>query len=151
MTFEEDGDQTGTKFVLYNCTATRPSRSLATIEDTKTPTTQTLTVSAIPLANGNVLAMSTETTPQATLNTWHESVYMTSSTADFLVEFNSNGGTPVQSQSVPDGGTATEPDDPTKDGFTFDGWFSDLALTDEFDFTTLITTNVMLYAKWTEI
>jgi uncharacterized repeat protein (TIGR02543 family) len=76
---------------------------------------------------------------------------MTSSTADFLVEFNSNGGTPVQSQSVPDGGKATEPDDPTKDGFTFAGWFSDLALTDEFDFTTVITTNVMLYAKWTEI
>lgn len=148
MTFEEDGDQTGTKFVLYNCTATRPSRSLATIEDTKTPTTQTLTVSAIPLANGNVLAMSTETTPDATLNTWHESVYMTSGVADYLVQFNSNGGSPVQSQSIAAGSKATKPDDPTKAGYTFINWYSDLALTDVFDFDTLITTNVMLYAKW---
>ena len=35
MTFEEDGDQTGTKFVLYNCTATRPTKELNTIEDNK--------------------------------------------------------------------------------------------------------------------
>lgn len=150
LTFEEDGDQTGTKFVLYNCTATRPSRSLNTIEDTKTPTTQTLTVSAIPLASGNVLAMSTAETPTATLNTWHESVYMTSSSADYLVEFNSNGGSVVQSQTVVAGGTATEPTAPTKEGFTFAGWFSDLALTAEFDFDTLINTNIMLYAKWDE-
>lgn len=78
MTFEEEGDQTGTKFVLYNCTATRPSRDLATIEDSKTPTTQTLTVSAAPLKNGDVLAMTSATTPDGVKNTWHSSVYFSS-------------------------------------------------------------------------
>lgn len=148
MTFEEDGDQLGTKFVLYNCTATRPSRELNTIEDGKTPTTQTLTVSAIPLANGNVMAMSTSTTPTATLNTWHDTVYMASGVSDYLVEFNSMGGSPVQSQTVSEGGTATEPDAPTKTGYTFGGWYSDLGLTDAWDFDTEVTSSMMLYAKW---
>lgn len=75
MTFEEDGDQTGTKFVLYNCTATRPSRELNTIEDSKTPTTQTLTISAAPLQSGDVMAMTSATTSAEVLAAWHESVY----------------------------------------------------------------------------
>ena len=75
MTFEEDGDTTGTKFVLYNCTATRPSRDLATTEDSKTPTTQALTVSAAPLKNGAVMAMTSATTPDSVKNGWHSNVY----------------------------------------------------------------------------
>lgn len=75
MTFEEEGDQTGTKFVLYNCTATRPSRSLATVEETKEPTTQTLSVSAAPLKDGNVMAMSSAETTVKVLQEWHDDVY----------------------------------------------------------------------------
>ena len=80
MTFEEDGDQTGTKFVMYNCTATRPSRDLNTIEDTKTPTTQTLTVSAAPLKNGKVMAMTGASTPDGVKSAWHSSVYFAPAT-----------------------------------------------------------------------
>lgn len=149
MTFEEDGDQTGTKFVLYNCTATRPSKSLNTIEDSKTPVTQTLNVSAAPLANGNVLGMTSDNTPEATLNAWHDTVYMSTGAALFLVQFNSMGGSAVQSQSVADGGKATEPTAPTKTGKTFGGWYSDLDLTDAWDFTTdTVDSDMMLYAKW---
>lgn len=152
MTFEEEGDETGTKFVLYNCTATRPSKSLNTIEDSKTPVTQKLSVSAAPLANGNVLGMTSDDTPAATLNAWHETVYMSSSSALYLVEFNSMGGSAVQSQSVASGEKVTEPDAPTRDGFTFGGWYSDLGLTDAWTFDTdTVASNMMLYAKWTEV
>lgn len=75
MTFEEEGDQAGTKFVLYNCTATRPSRSLATVEETKDPTTQTLSISAAPLKDGKVLAMTSADTTVTVLNEWHSKVY----------------------------------------------------------------------------
>lgn len=149
MTFEEDGDQTGTKFVLYNCTATRPTKELNTIEDSKTPVTQALTVSAVPLQSGDVMGMTTSTTPEAVKNTWHNAVYLASGTATFLVSFNSMGGSVVQSQSVADGELAVEPTAPTKDGFTFDEWCSDLACTVAWDFDNdVVTSNMMLYAKW---
>ena len=75
MTFEEDGDVTGTKFVLYNCTATRPSRNLNTTEESKEPTTQTLKVSAAPLKDGNVMSMTTAETDAEVLAAWHTKVY----------------------------------------------------------------------------
>lgn len=150
MTFEEDGDQTGTKFVLYNCTATRPSRELNTIEETKTPTTQTMTVSAAPLASGSVLAMTTATTPEGVKATWHESVYFSNSSSLFTVIFNSNGGSQVASQSVAEGELVTEPTAPTKAGATFDGWYSDVALSAAWNFETdTVSGDMMLYAKWT--
>ena len=149
MTFEEEGDVKGTKFVLYNCTATRPTKALNTITETKEPTTQTLTVSAAPLANGKVMGMTSSETPDATLNAWHSSVYMATSTADALVSFNSNGGSEVASQTVAVGGKVTEPDDPTKDTYTFGGWYSDIALTDAWNFSTdTVAGDMMLYAKW---
>lgn len=75
MTFEEDGDQTGTKFVLYNCTATRPSRNLATKTESIEPTTQTISISAAPLKDGNVLAMTKADTTVEVINNWHKGVY----------------------------------------------------------------------------
>lgn len=149
MTFEEDGDQTGTKFVLYNCTATRPTKELNTIEDNKTPVTQALTVSAVPLQSGDVMAMTTSTTPEAVKNNWHNEVYLASGSSTWLVSFNSMGGSVVQSQSVADGELATEPAAPTKTGFTFGGWYSDLDLTVAWDFSSdTVESDMMLYAKW---
>ena len=149
MTFEEDGDQTGTKFVLYNCTATRPTKELNTIEDSKTPVTQALTVSAVPLQSGDVMGMTTSATPDAVKNTWHDAVYIASGTSTWLVSFNSMGGSTVQSQSVANGEKATEPTAPTKAGYAFVEWCSDLALTTAWDFSTdVVTSNMMLYAKW---
>ena len=50
------------------------------------------------------------------------------------------------SQTIPDGKTATWPhDDPTRPGWTFNGWFvGDLA----YDFTKPVTTDLTLTAKW---
>jgi len=64
------------------------------------------------------------------------------------VTFESNGGTAVEDQIVVSGETAEEPDDPDKGGYTFDGWYEDEALTEAFDFSTAITEDITLYAKW---
>ena len=65
------------------------------------------------------------------------------------VTFDSNGGSAVASQSIAEGGTATEPAEPTKTGATFGGWCADSELTSAFDFTTAITSSTTIYAKWT--
>ena len=64
LLFEFDGDQKATRHVLYNCTATRPSVEGETTEDTKEPTTETLSISAAPLADGRVKAKTTAETDE---------------------------------------------------------------------------------------
>ena len=76
MTFEEDGDQVGTKFVLYNGTASRPSLDKSTTTDSKEPSTQELEVSFAPLKSGRVMAMSTADTADAVLAAWHTAPYI---------------------------------------------------------------------------
>ena len=46
---------------------------------------------------------------------------------------------------------AVKPDtDPTKEEYTFDGWYQDATFTAAFDFNTAITADTTIYAKWTE-
>ena len=66
------------------------------------------------------------------------------------VTFNSNGGSKVASQKVAHGKKAVLPDEPTKEGYKFEGWFSDSALTKPFEFNDPITDDIMVYAKWSE-
>lgn len=68
----------------------------------------------------------------------------------YTVTFNTNGGGSVASQTVNDGGKATRPTtNPTKDGFTFDDWYTDDTYTTKFDFTNnTITTDTTIYAKF---
>lgn len=40
------------------------------------------------------------------------------------------------------------PEDPTREGFIFDGWYIDTAYSIQFDFTSTVTDNATLYAKW---
>ena len=72
-------------------------------------------------------------------------------TAKYKVTFNAQGGSSVQAAEVESGKTVTKPTDPTREGYTFGGWFTDAACTDgkEFNFETPITADVTLYAKWT--
>jgi len=76
LLFEEEGDDTGTKFVLYNCVANRPNRSLATKEDAINPQTQSLTIAASPLASGETMAMTKSDTTTTVMNGWYSSVWM---------------------------------------------------------------------------
>lgn len=67
----------------------------------------------------------------------------------YVVSYDSNGGTAVESETVEAGAKATEPTPPTKEGFTFDGWYT--SAIEEWDFATdTVESNMTLYAKWTE-
>ena len=72
----------------------------------------------------------------------------------FTVSFSTDGGTKVDSQTVDKGSKAKKPaTDPTKNGCTFDGWYTStdggktLSST-AFDFNTAISANITIYAKW---
>ena len=68
----------------------------------------------------------------------------------YIVTFSLNGkpGAAPVSQNIINGGKVSKPADPTAEGFTFLGWFMDAAGEDYFDFNTLVTGNMTLYAKW---
>ena len=66
----------------------------------------------------------------------------------FTVTFDSNGGSAVASQTVKEGEKAAKPANPTRDGYTFEGWFADEALKTAYDFNTPVTSDITLYADW---
>ena len=68
----------------------------------------------------------------------------------YEVTFHSNGGSKVGKQTVAEGDKAVEPTTPLREGYTFEGWYSDPELTQDWDFDNPITENVDLYANWTE-
>lgn len=69
----------------------------------------------------------------------------------YKVNFNTNGGTDVVSQTVAENEKVTKPSDPTKDGYAFDSWCSDVGLSFEYDFDTLVTSDLFLHAKWRKV
>jgi len=70
---------------------------------------------------------------------------------EFVVTFNTNGGSDVDPQTVAHGAKAEKPDDPERDGFTFEGWYKEATFATEWNFETdVVTENVTLYAKWEE-
>lgn len=56
----------------------------------------------------------------------------------------------IEPQTIKGGTTADSPVVPERAGFTFDGWFTDKGLTEEFDFRTVVTKDITLYAKWVQ-
>ncbi|MDC2706738.1 InlB B-repeat-containing protein [Bacteroides ovatus] len=71
-------------------------------------------------------------------------------TAEFMVTFDTKGGSSISAQPVARGAKVERPLPPTKDGFVFDDWYADAALTQVYDFNTLVSGNITLYAKWIE-
>ena len=71
----------------------------------------------------------------------------------YTVTFDANGKDAAMpdSQRVKEGKAATEPStQPQCKGYTFGGWFTDEACTRAYDFSTPVTADLTLYAKWTK-
>lgn len=63
------------------------------------------------------------------------------------VSFETGEGSKVDFQTTADG-KLVKPADPTRDGYTFGGWYTDEACTQAYDFSTPVTADLTLYAKW---
>lgn len=67
----------------------------------------------------------------------------------YLVTFETNGGTTLETAEVVTGGQLSLPDAPERLGHEFAGWFTNEELTQAFNIETPITQDITLYAAWT--
>ena len=78
---------------------------------------------------------------------WSDNV----SSTTYIVKFDTDGGNTINPQAVNGGDLLIKPNNPTKSGSTFVGWYKDEALTEAWNFATdKVTSNITLYAKWEE-
>lgn len=75
-------------------------------------------------------------------------VYAKWTANDYYVSFFTEHGAPPTSQNVKYNGTADDPGKLTAEGYTFVGWYTDHTCTTEFKFSTPITGDTKVYAKW---
>ena len=78
---------------------------------------------------------------------WHNMTLYARWIPYHLVKFITIGGTEVEDQYIKDGFNATDKET-TKEGYTFDGWYIDSEYTKKFDFSSIITEDTYLYARW---
>lgn len=75
-------------------------------------------------------------------------VYAKWTAKDYEVSFVTEHGKTPTSQNVKYNGTADNPGELTAEGYTFIGWYTDHTCTTEFKFSTPITGDTKVYAKW---
>ena len=80
--------------------------------------------------------------------TSNTTVYAKWTANDYEVSFITEHGAAPTSQNVPYNKTATNPGELTAEGYTFIGWYADEAHKTKFDFSTPITGDTKVYAKW---
>lgn len=73
---------------------------------------------------------------------WNEAI------VEHTISFETNNGSNVDAITAAVGTSITAPNKPTKTGYIFEGWYSDLELTNAYIFTTMPSTDITLYAKW---
>lgn len=79
LLYEIDGDTDEQLYVLYNCSGTRPGIGSTTNTASKTPQTQSSSITAAPRGDGLVLGRTTDDTPTATKTGWFSAVYQADS------------------------------------------------------------------------
>ena len=124
--------------ILVSCGGNSPVESSSNIN---TPTTSQNSSQVTPSESSPTQSTSKENSSTTTS-------VVTSTTIKYTVTFESNGGTSVTSQKIENGGVATKPTVPKKTGYGFVGWYSDETLENVYDFTSIISSNITLYAKW---
>ena len=67
---------------------------------------------------------------------------------NFTVTFDSQGGSAITPATVAKGAALTKPAAPSWAGRGFAGWYTDAECTEKYDFTTPVTGNITLYARW---
>ena len=81
--------------------------------------------------------------------------YLKAAESGYTVTFDLNyagadASTAPSAQTVYSGETAQEPVAPARDDYEFAGWYKDALCTQRYDFSSPVTANITLYAKWVQ-
>lgn len=77
--------------------------------------------------------------------------YLNATEVYYQVDFDMANHGKIKSQSVKKGQTASEPEEPKAEGYSFEGWYSDNKFENEFKFDEPITKDTTIYAKWAKL
>ena len=66
----------------------------------------------------------------------------------YTVTLDIYNGKETNTVEVDASGYLTKPEDPVREGYTFIGWYKDESYLEEYDFSTPVTSDMTLYAKW---
>ena len=128
-------DETETSYIYLgcfdNCSINPSSSTTKTTSSTKT----TKTTKVTKKANS---ASTTRKTTKATTTTTRVKKY--------TVIFNENGGSKINTQYIIENNIVRKPANPTRDGYTFIGWFTESDTL--YDFNSPVNNNIILIAKW---
>ena len=156
--------------LMYGCKATPSQRQYQTVNESPNANTFSWSINTTPVnVTGykptSLITIDSSKVDAAQLKALEDKLYGVNGVAELplpdeviaifgasvVVTFNMNGhGTAPAVQIVAKGGTATEPTEPTAEGYTFGGWYTEAACTNAFNFSTALNANTILYAKWTE-
>ncbi|MBR2105548.1 MAG: InlB B-repeat-containing protein [Bacteroidales bacterium] len=104
---------------------------------------------AVKIAEGKALTDGTNTYENTiSSSTLKALTNVTLRPVTITINFDSKGGSEVDPQTIVFGSVANEPDAPTRDGYTFDGWYLNGSI---YDFSTAVTDNNTLTAVWKKV
>jgi uncharacterized repeat protein (TIGR02543 family) len=66
----------------------------------------------------------------------------------YTITFETNEGTEVSAITQDFNSNLSAPTNPSLEGYTFSGWYSNIEMTNEFTFATMPAEDIILYAKW---
>jgi uncharacterized repeat protein (TIGR02543 family) len=76
-------------------------------------------------------------------------LYAKWSAIEYIILFDSRGGSLVAPQRREYNANLTAPPSPTRSGHIFEGWYEDPSFNRRYEFTTMPAQNITLYANWT--